>query len=327
MLLLTVIKGLESIAVQELSDKLADFSLVREERGYILIDYNGHPQKLLELRTIEDVFYVIFSEDQIDKEKGELWVIEEEIQKNSFDDAIKYHGQFYEKMKRPTYQIFAHLYGRHGFDKRDLEKQVNKSIDQKFHMWKAVRSKAHFEFDVRLFKTGQLFVSLRLTQKSFSSRNYEVIDPKNSLKPTVAAAMIAMSEPKEGDVFLDFSCGEGIILAERVKTMPAKQIIGSETSLPHKKNAEQNTETQKNVEVHEWPETALSLPAESIDVIVISQPKEGFVKEINRVLKPKGRLVILDNSDIDFGSNFELKKEKAIILLGEDFSVKSFIRN
>ncbi|MFC1618281.1 methyltransferase [Patescibacteria group bacterium] len=343
MLLLTVVKGLEDIAEGELANKLSDFSIVKKDAGHILIEYNGHPRRLLDLRTIEDVFYVIFTQTDLDRSRASLRIIKEQIQHYSFDDALKYHSQLYSKSKRPTHQVFAHLYGRRNFRRADLEQVVSNAIKQKFHQWKAVHGKAKLEFDVRLFKDGEAIMSLRLTDKYFSNRKYKVADIPGSLKPTVAAALVMLSKPQDTDVFLDPFCGAGTILMERSLINPAKQIIGSDLDKFARQAAIENTTKRGGIEIHDWDATSLPLPDQSIDVIITNPPFgkkiaqtenlfTKFLSEAGRVIKKSGRLVVL-NSDVNGfeqaldTKKFRQQKRKDIMLLGEAARVWVFVKN
>jgi len=332
MLLLTCVKGLEDILVGEIEKKLADYKLVNQSPGFVLIDYNGHPRRLLDLRSAEDVFYVIFTADDFTRSRSSLTKIKELVQQNSFDDALKYHTQIYSKPRHTNFQVFAHLYGRWNFRRADLEKAVNTTIDQKFKRWKPVHGKARLEFDVRLFKDGEVFFSLRLTDKFFSNRKYKKADIPGSLKPTVAYGMVYLSKPQEDDIVLDPFCGAGTILTERSLVAPAQKIIGADTSEEALLEAKENTGGRENIELHNWD--ALQLPLEDGSVsVIITNPPFGkkiemaddliskFIKEATRLLRPSGRLILL-HSDIEkveksFSSAFEVSKYKDIRLLGE----------
>jgi len=342
MLLLTCVKGLEDIVTAEIKQKLSDFEIVRQEKGFLLLNYNGHPRRLLDLRSVEDIFYVIFDQDGFEKSRSTLTAIKELVQKNSFDDALSYHAQIYSKPKHTNFQVFAHLYGRWNFRRADLEQTVSKAIDQKFRRWKPVRGKAKLEFDIRLFKTGQTYLSLRLTDKYFSNRKYKQADIPGSLKPTVAYALVELSKPNEGDIFLDPFCGAGTILAERARVAPANKIIGSDTSEQARAAAAINTGDRNNVEIKDWDALQIPLSESSVNVIVTNPPfgkkidkdpvlLPRFLAEADRLLSPGGRLILL-NSDIscveaNIPKELRSDKSKDIVLLGEPARIWLLTKN
>ncbi len=336
MLMLTCIKGLNSIAEAEIKEKLKDFVILRQERGFIFIDYNGHPRRLLDLRSIEDIFYVLINETGFTRSRSTLSTLEEKMQYASFEYGLKYHAQLYSKPKHTTFQVFTHVYGRFNFRRIDLDKVVSRTIALKFNKWKATHGRAKIEFDVRLFKSGELILSLRLSNKSFSNRQYKEIELPGALKPTVAYALVQLSSPRETDVFVDPFCGSGTILMERSLTGPAQKILGFDRDANVVETAQANSADRKNIELAVGEAQKLSLPDKSVDVIATNPPfGKTFAKDPNlftdflaeavRVLKTGGRLVVL-NGDIigfesalkKFTSSFELKQKTDINLLGEE---------
>lgn len=334
--MLTCIKGLNSIAEAEIKEKLKDFVILRQERGFIFIDYNGHPRRLLDLRSIEDIFYVLIDETGFTRSRSTLSTLEEKMKFASFEDGLKYHAQLYSKAKRTTFQVFTHVYGRFNFRRIDLDKVVSRTIALKFNKWKATHGVAKIEFDVRLFKSGELILSLRLSNKFFSNRKYKEIELPGALKPTAAYAMVQMSSPNENDVFVDPFCGSGTILMERSLVGPAQKILGYDRDANVVETAQANCAARENIALQVGEAQKLSLPDGSVDVIATNPPfGKTFTQDANlftdflsaaaRVLKSGGRLVVLNGDILGFetalkkaGSGFELKQKTDINLLGEE---------
>lgn len=102
------------------------------------------------------------------------------------------------------------------------------------------------------------------------------------------------------EVVLDIACGTGeferLILAEHA----AQQIVGIDISEQMLAIAQQKFSTVANVSFQIANASALPFPDHSFDVVVSANAFHYFdnptaaLKEMKRVLKPQGRLVILD---------------------------------
>lgn len=150
--------------------------------------------------------------------------------------------------------------------------------------------------------------SFRLTDATFRFRNQTRRFSCGSLLPTVAHAMVWLSDPKSTDIFVDPCCGSGTVLSERA-TYPAKQIVGGDISDVVTTIAKSNLDDAK-VEVNVWDARQLPFAQSGVDKIVTHLPfgrqispdedlvlfNHQMMNEIYRVLKPNGRAVILSES-------------------------------
>lgn len=153
-----------------------------------------------------------------------------------------------------------------------------------------------------------MIFSLRLTDAKFRFRNQTRRFSRASLLPTVAHAMVWLSDPKSTDIFVDPCCGSGTILSERA-TYPANQIVGGDISGVVTKVAKSNLDDLK-VKINVWDARELPFSNGYVDKIVTNlpfgrqiSPDEGLelfnhhiMNEICRILKPSGRAVILSDS-------------------------------
>lgn len=114
---------------------------------------------------------------------------------------------------------------------------------------------------------------------------------------------VAFGEMKENEVVLDLGSGAGIdlILAAK-KVGPNGRVIGVDMTDAMIERARANVAAAelRNVEVHKGIIEALPVESASVDwvisncVINLSPEKERVFKEIARVLKPNGRMVVSD---------------------------------
>ena len=107
----------------------------------------------------------------------------------------------------------------------------------------------------------------------------------------------------EGEAVLDIGCGSGIdILFAAKMTGPAGKAVGIDLIPEMLQRAEENLKMAEldNVIFEESSADKLSFPDESFDVVIsngafnLISDKAKALKEVLRVLKPRGRLMIAD---------------------------------
>jgi len=69
-------------------------------------------------------------------------------------------------------------------------------------------------------------VLVRLTPRPLATRSWRVCNYQGALNAAVAHAMIALTQPKSGDTFLNIACGSGTLLAERLDSGPIGFALG-----------------------------------------------------------------------------------------------------
>lgn len=104
-----------------------------------------------------------------------------------------------------------------------------------------------------------------------------------------------------GDRILDVGCGPGFYVSELLETVgPEGSVVGVDASPDMLAVAATRSDGYDNVEFHEAAASALPLPDESVDRAVSVQVFEYVediptaLREIHRVLRPLGRLVVWD---------------------------------
>lgn len=330
MLMLTFVKGLGGVVETELAAKLVDFSIIKRSPGSFLVDFAGTPERLCDLESIEDVFFVIY-QGRVEKEiRTNIKDLTQALMQVSFDEALKYHARLFGKDKHNSFQLFLRMNGRWGFRRGDLERSLRQAIDVKFERWKPVRDNPKLEIDARLNKDGEFLLSLRLPVKN---KKKEKLLP-GQIKDSVAYALVTKTAPQPNDVWLDPVCRQDSILQARVRFGPARRIIGLVTDEQTKElfsGQEKNRELIVNTQPV-WP-----LPDESVSAIAsyplpaTEQSKDefyrNFLSQATRVLVAGGRLVIL-HPDIDTWDKFlaeEIKLEKKgssdIFFLGKPWRI------
>lgn len=93
---------------------------------------------------------------------------------------------------------------------------------------------------VRPSAHGGWEVLIRLSPRPLSARAWRVCDMPGALNATIAAAMVALTQPVPSDRFLNLMCGSGTLLIERLLCCPAEQAVGCDIDRAALACAEEN---------------------------------------------------------------------------------------
>ncbi len=150
--------------------------------------------------------------------------------------------------------------------------------------------------------------SVRLSDRTMRHRRYKVAHLPASLRPTLAAAMVFLSQPRPGDRFCDPMCGAGTILIERAMAERYAGLWGGDWDPAALAAAQANIGPRhRPLTLHRWDATRLPLADASLDRLVTNLPfgkqmgsatenqrlYRHFFQEMARVVRPGGRAVLL----------------------------------
>jgi 23S rRNA G2445 N2-methylase RlmL len=309
----SVLPGLEEIAGEEIEARLAHSRILKTQRGWVLFHYPGHAADLLRLRTTEDVFVVLFRTGELPSRRKEALPLLTRMARNShhWHQAMASFGQVGRgKVKRVTFRVVAQMSGRHGFRRQEARDAVLSGVQARWTGWKPVADDAHLEVWISLVGSWAL-IAIRLSKRSMRHRTYKQEHRPAALRPTLAAAMVALTQPRPSDRVCDPMCGTGTLLAERKLVGPCRALLGGDIA-PDALVAAAANLSRTGIEGGEytlqlWDARQLPLRACWLDVIVCNLPfgeqigshednpalYDLFFRQVNRVLRPGGRAVLL----------------------------------
>lgn len=339
--------GVEEIAWLEIRARLpgAKFSeklFAKEQNGLLLFSYSGEPNDLLQLRTVEDVFVLAVSIDKVPRTRQLLPQLTEMVSHTAaFQQALDIAMPIRKQPGRPSYRVISRLYGSHTLYRKELAAAVEKGIKNRYPRWRQVPDHAMLELWVNLLGS-RLVCGVRLTDRTMRHRFNKPAPLKAALRPSVAAAMIHLTEPTDDDLFLDPMCGSGTLLMERRYAGAYAQMVAADIEAKYVQATRQNVTA-----LRKEPPTAFStltanatqlpLATSSITRVAsnlpfgkqIGSPKAvkklypAFFKELERVLAVSGRAVIL-SSEYDLVKtavrgcdNLEILTGYSIAVLGQ----------
>ncbi|MBN1641577.1 MAG: RNA methyltransferase [Anaerolineae bacterium] len=304
--------GLEEVTEDEIGSVLRGAQSVAKTRGWIVFRYPGDAGALLRLRTTEDVFVLLYRTDKLPSNRSGAMPLLTRMARDSYhwEQAMTSLYQTRRSVKRVTYRVIAQMSGQLGFRRHEIGDAVITGIQARWPRWKPVVEDAHVEVWA-IVQGAWAAIGLRLSSRRMRHRAYKTDHRPASLRPSLAAAMVQLSQPRPGDRFCDPMCGAGTILAERALHGPFGELVGGDMDPDALQAAAANLMHVPAVGraqvLHLWDARALPFRSLSLDVIVSNLPfgvqvgthtdnvalYTRFFREMARCLRPGGRAVLL----------------------------------
>lgn len=290
----SILPGLEYVLLDEMNQKVSEVEIIQIKRGKVFFTTSSIDTCLHALRSADNLFQVL-DQFQLGPHKKHLSQLSGRIASLDLKD-MDHHSLFW---------INASRKGKQTYSRYELAWAAAEGIQRHYPNWSLGTNRDNqVEFRVDLEHQNLIF-SLRLTDPTFRYRNQVRQFSRAALRPTVAHSMVWLSDPKSTDIFVDPCCGSGTILSERT-AYPVNQIHGGDISESVTRIAKHNLEHTK-VKINVWDARELPLSTNFVDKVVTNLPfgkqisidedlglfYRYVMNEIARVLKPRGRAVIL----------------------------------
>ncbi|MCX7790200.1 MAG: methyltransferase domain-containing protein [Chloroflexaceae bacterium] len=289
--------------------RLAGIKAVPGRDDIVLLDYQGDPKPLLGLRTVEDVFVVAARAFRIAADERGPRQIYAAV-RSSASVGLALHAWRRASGARKgggTFRVIARTVGRQQYLRRDVGRAVADAVRDGWPgPWRLVDEGEDLEVWATLLDQ-ELLCALRLSDASMRQRG-KLRHLPASLRPALAAAMVALTHPAPDDVFLDPMAGAGTLLVERAAAGPFAVLRGGDISDEAVSAMRANLRgVGGQVITSRWDARRLPLDDRSVDKVAVNLPfgkqigdqaelpelYRDVLAEIARVLRPGGRLVAL----------------------------------
>jgi 23S rRNA G2445 N2-methylase RlmL len=311
-----VAPGLEAIAAEEIERDLGG-EIKKTGSGIVVFRVAEIDERLLHLRTTEDVFLFAWGTDQLtyraeDLERMRRWT----ARAADWPNLLRIHHALRPKPKgRPTYRLVAQMEGQHGYLRRDARAALAQGLAGKVpDSWRPAEENAAVEFWLTI-EGATAICGLRLSDRAMRHRTYKLEHRPASLRPTIAAAMIRLAEIRPRHIVVDPMCGAGTLLAERLAS--GRQIRGGcapvwggDIDFSAVRAAAVNLRRVGPALLARWDATRLPLASTAVDRLVSNPPfgkqlssaeavgplYRAMLREYDRVLRSGGLAVLIVSS-------------------------------
>lgn len=320
--------GFEVIAAQEIEARLDDAvvrgtRIIGDKNGMVLFDYAGDVRGLFALRTVEDIFAVIFSVNDLPFNREALRQLEAlTVQARTVEAALNLA-----KIIQPgrggrgktNFRVIARQEVQAAYRRVDAQRAVERAITLRGDRQWRFNEEGDIEFWLTLLP-GEAWLALRLSDERMRHREYKLEHLSASLRPTAAAALAWLTDPRDDDVFLDPMCGAGTVLIERAQMGRYQQLLGGDIREDALAVARANVGPRyKPIELRQWDARHLPLDAGSVGAVAVNLPfgkqlgtpennrtlYPAFLREMARVMRPQARLVVLTSDARTFMAALE----------------------
>ena len=301
--------GLENLAREELSERFGDtghLKILERKPQRLLFQYTGNPKELLSLRTAEHLFLILKHLPKMTRSRSSLAALSGSLAHFNFKETFECCRQVGIRVrKRTPFRVTSRLSGKRNFRRIDLQRVVEQALLKRGWFLTSGNSVLDVWAEVH---GNDGYISVKLSGNDMAQRPYKQAHIPASLKPTLAYSMVRLSRPHPDDIFLDAMCGAGTILLERAFTHRYRYLIGGDISTDALDATLDNFgRKHQPCQFFHWDARSLPLQRNTVDKIVCNLPfgetignasqmtnlYRQCLKEYARVLKPKGRMVLL----------------------------------
>lgn len=321
------VTGFEAVAAQEVKSLLGCEAVT--QRGRVVFDLAvAEVKQVSRLRCVNTVWVMLghlaameypqteqgqmesltnFVENSLDWKKGlKVWQqytdFEGEIRPLVADQEDQPEDPESKQMRlsTPSFRCTCYRTGNnHKFKSTEVQAGVGGKVQDMFH-WTVSCKNYDLEFVINC-DLVQVYCCITLTNKSLYHRTVSELGPC-TLRPTIAAGLVMLAQPRPGDVILDPMCGGGTITLEGCQMGDQYHLGGEIHNLAVSRCRENYRQLpvrnslpcQPPADFLQWDCLFPCLRDASVDVVVSDLPfgKRSGSKADNRVLYPSTLLAM-----------------------------------
>lgn len=329
-----VVPGIEDLAAAELISagaRVEEILTKFDRRDSMIVASARDPHPLINCRLIDDLFVAVVVMATPGARNAPA-AIARAVEPGAFERALRVQHAVRRKRRGRSYMVVSRVAGRQTFRRDEMEGAVARAVRALLPHWVSARQPAA-SLEVWAHAIGRrTLVGLRLSGDEMAQREYKRAHLPGSLKPTVARALVVLSEPRTSDVFVDLMCGAGTILRERADHARARLVVGGDID-PTALNAAR-LNAGRGPALLRWDAMRLPLRDSSVDCIVTNPPYgrrhetrmppgrlyRGMLREVARVLQAGARCVVLTGEPDELlratPTSLEVRSKRRLLLRG-----------
>lgn len=223
-----VTAGLEPLAWQEI-EQYPGVTLLGFGHRRIDFFYQGEPDSLLGLKSVDDVYLYVTQLHGLDRTRASLKIFQQ-LQDIELTTVVEHLSAIRKIATPPTYGITASHLGKRNYSRYDVEDATQIAISEQLP-WHLIPNRPgeeairDVEFRI-LIEEDWALVGVRLNDIPLHRRPYKVASRPGSLKAPVAYCLAMLAAPGPGEVLVDPTCGAGTILIEASSFIKDGTLIG-----------------------------------------------------------------------------------------------------
>lgn len=291
-----VTKGLERISRNELTS-INGVSVKNVEDKFIRFDFEGNPNILSGLRTVDDIGLIV---DEFDLHTGN-----DEIASFANLSAVEKGLEIIQTIRSlaNNFSVTVSIYQNPHFHRDNLQQKIAGILADKLKLVFTPLDHSNIDLRVNIDKS-HVFITLKLFSQSLYKRTYEHKSNIGALRSTIAAAMLyELVGDKTNLKVVDNFCGSGTFLCEAAKMrcevsggdIESNMVSISKQNLGRLGNVNSAIITQDATHTN-WPSKSFDIGVanfpwdKQIEISNISTLLEGGIKEYARILKPEAKV-------------------------------------
>ncbi|MDA2803441.1 methyltransferase domain-containing protein [Nocardiopsis suaedae] len=235
-LMARTLRGLEEVSAREIEERgLGTVERLRHREVWFSSEDPG--PRLLDLRTVDDVFLLAAALDGVGHTKAELGRFTGPARAAPWRDLLGLRGRCGGPSSATRIDVVASFLGKRNFNRYDIEEAVGREAADALGLpYRSRREGRPPEggepFPVRVTLEGpEAALAVRLTGRPMHRRAYKRESVPGTLHPPLAAAMARLagvSGLAPGARVLDPTCGTGTLLIEARHLAPGLRLLGTD---------------------------------------------------------------------------------------------------